>query len=167
MRQQLISPNQTVLGSFANQQQAEQALAALQAEQFAASHLAILPQSLSPNPSFYRTEARRSAAGGAMAGTVFGLMSGLLLGYMIVISPYTAQSNLLVALTGMTLLGAGIGAAGGSLIAALSGATVMQAAANPAASDPDRQYILVAEQVNPAEIDRARSIVAQFGMAEI
>lgn len=164
--QQLISPNQTVLGFFAEQSQAEQALQALQTANIAASRLAVLPQTLLPNPSFQVTEAKRSAAGGAVAGTVFGMMAGLLLGYMIVVSPYTAQNNLLEALTGMTLLGAGIGAAGGSLMAALSGATVTKAAVNPTESDPNRQYILVAEQIGAEDIDRARSIVSQFGIPE-
>jgi gas vesicle protein len=61
---------------------------------------------------------------------------------------------------GMTLAGAGVGAAGGGLIAALSGASVRKDAVETLAK-PVESYIVVAEQITPEQVIQAKQILGQ------
>ncbi len=160
--QQLIAPNQTVLGSFPDQPTAEAALQALRTAGLSTERMIILPKILQPNPPIEATEAKRGAAGGAIAGTLFGLMVGLVLGYMAVISPQVGSAHSNEILIGVALLGSGIGAAGGSLMGGLSGFNVSKAAAEPETVSPDEQYILVAEEISAETVTEVQSILAQL-----
>jgi uncharacterized membrane protein len=160
---QLIRPHQNSLASFSDRFLAEAAVQTLESAGFAREHLAIVPESLNPEPAVKETEAISSAGSGAIAGTVFGCMAGLLLGFMKVagadVDAVTGIDPLQVFI-GMTLAGAGVGAAGGGLIAALSGASVRKDAVETLAK-PTESYIIVAEQITPEQVIKAKQILGQ------
>lgn len=160
--QQLIAPNQTVLGFFPDLPAAEAALQSLQLAGFSADCFVILPTTLRPNPPVDATEAKRGAAGGAIAGTFLGLMIGLVLGYMATISSQVGAVHPTEVLIGLALLGSGVGAAGASLMGGLSGFNVSKAAAEPETIAPDERYVLVAEEISADAIAEIKTILAQL-----
>lgn len=160
--QQLIAPNQTVLGFFPDRSTAADALQALQAAGIATERMVILPTMLLPNPSIESTEAKRGAVGGAIAGTFLGLMIGLVLGYMATISSQVGAVRPNEVLIGLALLGSGIGAASASLMGGLSGFNVSKAAAEPETIAPDEQYILVAEEISAETLTEVEAVLAQL-----
>jgi uncharacterized membrane protein len=161
---QLIKPHQNSLASFSDRFLAEAAVQTLESAGFAREHLAIVPESISPEPAVKETEAISSAGSGAIAGTVFGCMAGLLLGFMKVagadVNAAVTGIDPLQVFVGMTLAGAGVGAAGGGLIAALSGASVRKDAVETLAK-PVESYIVVAEQITPEQVIQAKQILGQ------
>jgi uncharacterized membrane protein len=161
---QLIRPHQNSLASFSDRSSAEAAIQTLEAAGFAHDHLAIVPESLSPEPAVKETEAISNAGSGAIAGTVFGCMSGLLLGFMKVagadVDAALTEIDPLQVFIGMTLAGAGIGAAGGGLIAALGGASVRKDAVETLAK-PEESYVIVAEQMTPEQVIQAKQMLGQ------
>jgi hypothetical protein len=150
------------LGLFPDLPMAEAALRALQEADSSLQNVLIMPQILQPTPSIQDTEAKRSAGGGAIAGSVFGSMAGLLLGMMNVISPDVPHIDSAQVLIGMILAGAGVGAAGGSLIGALSGLKVPKGAAEPESAEATN-YIIVAEQITPDQVIKAKALLQQQG----
>jgi hypothetical protein len=164
---QLLAPHQSLLGSFPDASAAEAGMNALQQAGFDPEKLSIMSQSLEPNPPVLHTEAVRGAGGGALAGTVFGGLAGLLLGYMTAISPSLPQVGSAQVLIGMVLAGAGIGAAGGSLLGVISGARIPKSAETSEQKDRLGNYIIVAEQVTPEAVVQAKDLLKQFGSLDI
>lgn len=161
--EQLIAPHQNLLGLFPNLSAAESGRRALQEAGFPQEQLAILPQSLQPNPPFQSTEAGRSAKGGAIAGTVFGSMAGAILGYMAAASPTLNQADPTQVWIGIALAGSGIGAAAGSLIGGVSGLNVSKGSVTADSSDCPEQYVLVMEQGTSDQVIRAKQLLQELG----
>jgi uncharacterized membrane protein len=125
MNQQSIKES---VGMFASRDRAEAASRSLAEAGFAANQIGIDTQVLDPNPRIRDTKAAKSAGGGAIAGSLFGALVGLLL-VIISLNPLTSIANPAVTqpwltVVGVTLAAAGVGAAGGALMAALSGLNV-------------------------------------------
>lgn len=160
--QQLIAPHQTLLGVFPDLPTAEVALNTLRETGFSEVNMAILPQRLEPAPEAQHTEARRSAGGAAVAGTVFGSMAGLLLGFMTIISPNGPDVDPVQGLIGITLAGAGIGAAGTSLIGMLTGSKVSKGSTQPESTEATN-YVIVAEQATADQVIKAKEVLKQLG----
>lgn len=160
---QLVSPHQTLVGLFSDLATAEAAIRSLQESGFSENTLTLTSQALQPDPAVQDTEASRGAGGGAIAGTAFGSMAGLLLGFMSAISPGSPHIDSISTWVGIVLIGAGIGAAGGSLIGALSGAKVPKAASEQFDMDSNSEsYVILLEQTNPEEVEKAKQILKQF-----
>jgi F0F1-type ATP synthase assembly protein I len=166
---QLISPNGALVGLFSDLATAEAAMKALQEAGFSEDNFIVTPQALQPAPAIKDTEASRSAGGGALAGTVFGIMAGVLMGFMTTITPGTPPyTDSLSTLLGMTFLGAGIGAAGGSLMGALSGSKVSKAASEQFNLDPSTgSYVILMEQSVPEEVEKAKQVLKPLGQSSL
>lgn len=162
---QLISPDNPLVGLFPDLVTAEAAMKALQEAGFSEDSLILTAQALQPDPAVRDTEADRGAGGGALAGTVFGSMAALLLGFMSTISPGTSpHTEMISTLLGITFLGAGIGAAAGGLLGALSGSKVSKAASEQFGLDPSTEtYVILLEQSTPEEVEKAKQILKPLG----
>lgn len=156
----IANPPQYPVGLFADRPAAEAGLRALQETGFPNEQLSLVPQSLNPNPPIEETEAVRSAAGGALAGTMLGATVGLLLG--VISMQLTPEPISMGSLIAVVLAGSGIGAAGTSLIAGLSGASVNKAEAEPEKSRMTQGYLILAAG-GQSELQQAKQILQQHG----
>jgi hypothetical protein len=160
---QLANPRQQPIGLFGDLQTAETALNAVQEAGFSVENLSVMPQSLEPNPVIEDTEAKKSAGGGAIAGALSGAIGGLLFSYMSLNSPGTPDPQPISNAIGLVLAASGIGAAGGGLIAALSGAGVHKGAADPEYADLAHNYLVVAENTTPQDLAPIQEILRHCG----
>jgi hypothetical protein len=125
---QQTNHSQSILTGFRSAEAAEKAREQLLAAGFSPDRVSIQIQEISSEPPIAKTEAARSAKGGAIAGAVFGAFVSFLLVTVARSSPDSlpvvnfAPSQFLVG-----LIGAVAGAFAGSLIAALAGANVPKA----------------------------------------
>jgi hypothetical protein len=161
--EQLTTPHQILLGSFPHLSQAEAAVDALEKAEFDKKKLSLMPKEFQPDPPVPETEADRGARGGLLAGTVFGAIAGLVMGYMTTVSPGGPAFDGLSALVGITLAGAGIGAAGGGLIGVLSGVQVGKSASELQGANQAGEYVIVAEQMAPDEVMKAKELLKSLG----
>jgi hypothetical protein len=151
----------TPLAIFPDRETAEAAYSTLQEAGFAAERLSVKSQDIAPSPPVEDTEAQRSAGGGAIAGAIFGALAGLLLSVVSTQTEGTAALGPLNNLIGVVLAGSGVGAAGGSLIAALMGASVYRGETRMDYIEPVR-YIISAEG-NSEELERAKAVLGEKG----
>lgn len=159
MTQQTESP--TPLAIFPDRPTAEAAHNALQEAGFSAEQLSLVTQDIAPSPPVEKTEAQRSAGGGAMAGAMFGALAGLLLSVVSTQTLGTAAWGATSNLIGMVLAGSGIGAVGGSAIAALMGASVYSGESRMDYINPVR-YLVLAEGTTE-ELAKAKAVLEQRG----
>jgi len=165
------------VGLFSNRQEAENALYRLRDTGFEMDHISIVAKSgeglrdLSGNdydPSKSDTEQAKGGAGaGATAGAVTGGAIGLIGSLGVLAIPGVGAAAEVGFLLGNTLLGSGIGAAGGGLIGALIGWGVPEDKAN---YYNDRVYnendFLVMIEGTEAEIRAAESILQEGGIRD-
>lgn len=154
---QFLEPRQNSIGQFPTLQVAQSAFERLQQAGFSAEQMSLVPQSLDPHPNVDETDAARSAGGGAIAGAGMGGIVGLLLGYISIYAAGISHPQPLSDMLGITLAASGIGAAGGSVIAALTGANINKA------SEPSTQpenYLLLIDGT-PEELAQAQTILGQ------
>jgi hypothetical protein len=165
------------VGLFSNRSDAEAALYRLRDTGFDMDHISIVAKSgeglkdLSGNdyqPSQSDSEQAKGGAGaGATAGAVTGGTIGLIGSLGVLAIPGVGAAAEVGFLLGNTLLGSGIGAAGGGLIGALIGWGVPEEKAN---YYNDRVYnendFLVMVEGTEAEIRAAESILQEGGIRD-
>jgi uncharacterized membrane protein len=165
------------VGLFSNRQEAENALYRLRDTGFDMDHISIVAKSgeglkdLSGNdydPSKSDAEQAKDGAGaGATAGAITGGAIGLIGSLGVLAIPGVGAAAEVGFLLGNTLLGSGIGAAGGGLIGALIGWGVPEDKAN---YYNDRVYnendFLVMVEGTEAEIRAAESVLQEGGIRD-
>jgi hypothetical protein len=159
--QELKESRQYPVATFSQQEIAENAVKVLSQSNFAANRLVLLPQSL--EPAVNETRAAGSAKGGAIAGALTGAIAGLWFGYA---SLYGDLANAVVPveqLIGLTLAGSGVGAAGGSLLAAITGSNVIKDNVGTNYSDQVQSYVIFLEGTSE-EVAQAREILQAKGI---
>jgi predicted lipid-binding transport protein (Tim44 family) len=159
MTQPTESP--TPIAIFPDRPTAEAAHHALQEAGFSTEQLSVVAQDIAPSPPVEKTEAKQSAKGGAMAGAMFGALAGLLLSVVSTQTLGTAAFGPIDNLIGMVLAGSGIGAIGGSAIAALMGASVYSGESRMDYINPMR-YLVLAEGTEE-ELVKAKTVLEQQG----
>lgn len=150
-------PNQNPVALFEDQEAAEAARQALQAAGFAAEQVSLVPRSLDPNPPVRDTEARKSAGGGAIVGSLFGAIAGFLVGYISLILPRTPIIDI-GNVVGLVLAGSGVGAAMGGLIAMVTGTYVHKGEVEPQYAQMKQQFLIFVDGDADAQ-RRAREIM--------
>lgn len=153
--------SKTPLAVFPDRAMAEAAHHALQNAGFSVDHLSLVAQEKAPSPPVEKTEAKRSAGGGAIAGAMFGAIAGLLLSVASTATLGTAALGPISNLIGMVLAGSAIGAAGGGVIAALMGASVYQGESGLDYIEPVRYLVFAAGSTE--EVARAKEVLEQQG----
>ncbi|HEY9641685.1 MAG TPA: hypothetical protein V6C57_14455 [Coleofasciculaceae cyanobacterium] len=150
------------VATFSQEEIAENAVKVLSQSDFAADRLVLVPQSLEPIAE--ETRAGGSAKGGALAGGLTGAIAGLWLGY---VSLYGDTADVIIEpvrhLVGIALAGSGIGAAGGSLLAAITGSNVIKAGVGTNYRDQIQSYAIFL-QGTPEDIVRARQVLEAQGI---
>lgn len=160
-----MSNIQRTVGKFPSQQIAEEAQNALQSAGFSAEQISVEAQQeeMTPTPQISQSQAIKSAKGGAIAGTVFGSLAGFILSrgaFNFFSAGPDVSSDLLTLTIGVTLAGAGVGAAAFALIAALSGvnAPTEEGMTNPQSI---AQNYLIEIRGSEDEIEKAKEILRQ------
>jgi hypothetical protein len=158
--EQFVDPRQSPVGLFSNLETAETALDTLQNAGFSADHLSLVPQSLEPDPAVKDTELVESAKPGAIAGSLFGAIGGLLLSFLGSAGSGVPTGLSLENTIGLVLIGSGLGAVAGGLLAAMAGANVPKAEVEH--SDATHHYLILAEGTSD-RISQAKEILRQHG----
>lgn len=173
---QYLQPYQKPIGLFFDYETAENALNELLKAGFSAEHLSLIPQSLDPNRPVTDTEAAKSAKVGAIAGSFFGGVLGLTIGYISLNLFDFSHIHPLSHIIGLGLAGSALGAAYVALISALAGANVhkiqgkSQQDESAGASSDDSQngetYLILAEGT-ATQLSQAQAILRQNGAHDV
>ena len=156
---QITQSHQYPLQKFTDVQQAADALHLLEDQGFAPDRLSIVPESLQSRPSVQQTEAANNAGTGAVAGTVFGAMVGFLLASFSLSDVAAPDMAPIAQIVSISLIGSGVGAAGGAAIAAITGGSISKKAVESATTGEAENYLLVVDNTTPEEIQKAQSIL--------
>jgi hypothetical protein len=162
---------QRAIGTFANRQQAEEALHELRKSGFPMNRVSVLAKDTDRNEQIAGaqvkdrgdTEAQEGAGIGATTGTVLGGLGGLLVGLEALIIP-GAGPFLAAGTIATTLAGAGIGAAAGGIIGALTGLGIPEEEARDYSERVSQGEYLVILEGSEDEIRRAASILSRQGI---
>jgi len=162
--------NQTVFGIYLTRNDAEAAVAALQAANFSSRDVSVLlPQDVESQslPTQHTTKAPAAATAGAGSGAVVGGTIGWLagMGALVIpgIGPFLAVGPLVA-----TLIGAGVGGAVGGAAGGLIGLGIPQREAKIYEGRLSQGAILVAVQCSTSEqASQAKSVVAVTGAEDI
>ncbi|HEY9628030.1 MAG TPA: hypothetical protein V6C84_12060 [Coleofasciculaceae cyanobacterium] len=149
---------QSIVVSFSEKQVAEKALQALQTAGFTQDQLQLNSQ----NPPVPQTEAKKSGGKGAIVGALAGGLVGLIFGYAKVSLAETANVSLLGDSLGMVLAGSLVGAAGMSIIAAMSGVNVIKDQAGTETSALTPIFSVSVNASQPEDVAKAQSILEQY-----
>ncbi|MBD2295277.1 signal transduction histidine kinase LytS [Anabaena sphaerica FACHB-251] len=160
-------PYKRAIGTFANRQQAQQALSELRNSGFPMNTVSVLAKDTDPNEKIAGarvedrgdTEAQEGAGIGATTGTLLGGLGGLLVGLEALIIP-GAGPFLAAGTIATTLAGAGIGAAAGGLIGAITGLGIPEEEARDYSERVSQGEYLVILEGSEDEIRRAASILS-------
>jgi hypothetical protein len=163
-----LTSRQYPVATFSEQEMAENAVKILAQSNFSTDRLALLPQSLEPTVN--ETKAAGNAKSGAIAGSLTGAIAGLWFGY---VSLYGDTANIIEPVrhwVGIALAGSGIGAAGGSLLAAITGSNVVKASVATDYTNQVQSYAVflhgtAEEVVRARETLQAQGIDIQSGVA--
>lgn len=158
---QITQSHQYPLQKFTDVQQAADALHRLEEQGFDSERLAIVPESLQSRPPIEKTEAANNAGTGAVAGTVFGAMVGFLLASFSLSDVAAPDMAPLAQILSISLIGSGVGAAGGAAIAAITGGSVTKKAVESATKSEAENYLLVVDNTTPEEVQKAQTILQQ------
>ncbi|MFM2064069.1 MAG: hypothetical protein RLZZ507_3740 [Cyanobacteriota bacterium] len=162
---------QRAIGTFANRQQAEEALSELRNSGFPMNRVSVLAKDTERNEQIAGarvkdrgdTEAQEGAGIGATTGTVLGGLGGLLVGLEALIVP-GAGPFLAAGTIATTLAGAGIGAAAGGIIGALTGLGIPEEEARDYSERVSQGEYLVILEGSEDEIRRAASVLSKQGI---
>lgn len=157
---QIAQSHQFPIKKFTDVQQGASALNALQDAGFSPDRLALVPEAMNSTPQLAQTEAANNAGKGAIAGTVLGALAGFLLaalGQQDSASPAIASFPEILS---FALLASGVGAAGGALIAAITGSSVNQRTVEP--TGDSQSFLLVVDNTTQEEIQKAQEILQQM-----
>jgi hypothetical protein len=159
--QRLRETQQYPIASFPEQQVAEDALDTLVNAGFDKANLILTSQTL--KPTIEETEATQSAKAGAIVGALLGGIIGFLLGYVSLYADFLGAIEPVQHVIGLTLAGSGIGTAASSLIAAISGANVVQENLRADYVQPIQGYIIFWTG-SPEEVTNAQTVLQGKGL---
>lgn len=147
-----------IIGAFADQQLAEDALTVLQQSGFLSENFFSTVQT----PPVTETKAGENAGKGAIAGALCGAIIGFILSYAKTNFAENANSDDPVRnLVGMILAGSLVGAAGFGLMAAMTGVNVMKEGDDISALTPN--FLVFGKDLQPEEVTKAKRILIQHG----
>ncbi|NJR64308.1 MAG: hypothetical protein HC772_01610 [Leptolyngbyaceae cyanobacterium CRU_2_3] len=158
--QELTEARSYPVATFSKQDLAEQAINVLKSK-FSGDRLTLSSQAL--EPAINQTQAAGSAKGGAIAGALMGAIVGIWLGYMSLYGDLLGNIDPVRHLVGLGLAGSGIGAAGGSLLAAITGSNVIKVGIDINYSDQVQGYAIFL-QGTPDEVAQARKTLQAQGV---
>ncbi|MBE9177845.1 hypothetical protein IQ268_04515 [Oculatella sp. LEGE 06141] len=166
------SQNRRAVGLFANRQDAEQALYRLRDAGFNMDNVSVVAKNTGSSDhmagaSLDKGEQIRGGAGaGAVAGTATGGLLGLVGSLGVLAIPGVGPVAEVGIVLANTLLGSGIGAAGGSLIGALVGWGVPEEQAAYYNTQVEQGSYLVMLEGTEAEINSAQAVLSDRGIRD-
>lgn len=152
---------QQTIGIFYDENEAKNARDFLEAAGFSQEQLAIQLEAPTANQPVRETQAARSAAGGAVVGTLFGGVAGFLIAIVTKSLPETSVSLQLNPLA-LALAGAAIGTFGFSLIGAASGLNVPETI-SASSDEPAYKYRVLLDGTN-SDLLRGAEVLRQHGI---
>jgi hypothetical protein len=160
--QNVDTESQSFIFAFIQKEQAEQAYQVLREHGFTEEQV-VLDFLLADTVNIEQSEAKKSAGGGALVGTVLGGLVGLLLSLPRYMVASAGDQLYPMSFVGIILLGSGVGAAGMSLIAAISGMNAPKTNSQDINESKTYQYrvIILGEQEN---YEKAQQILQQYEM---
>lgn len=154
--QQSKQDNRQAVATYREQQAAQNAKQKLQEIGLSAEQIDIQFQALDPNPPIKQTQAKSSAAGGAIAGSLLGSIVALLLNFGALQAVQTPSGSLSAAIA----LGAGVGAAAGGLMGGLTGINVPGARTTEDRDRLTKRYMITVQGTED-EVFRATEFLRQ------
>lgn len=160
--QNLDTESQSYIFAFTQEEPAKQAYQLLTENGFSGEKV-VLDSLLADTGNIERSQAKRSAVGGAMVGTVLGGLAGLLVSLPTTNLTHAGDEISPISLVGIMWLGSGIGAVALGLIAAITGLSVPKTDLQYIDESKTYQYrvIITGEQ---EDYDRAQEILQEKGM---
>lgn len=154
------------IGSFATRQDAELALRELQEAGFDMDRVSVIAQNPETTDSMSGAEvksasdrAKGGAAAGATAGAATGGLIGLIGGLGVIVLPGVGAIAELGIVLANTLLGSGLGAAGGSLVGALIGWGIPEDVAKYYDEILSQGHYIILMEGTKAELNGAEAIL--------
>lgn len=146
---------------FYNENEAETAQSFLKEAGFTQEQLSVQPEAPTPNQPVRETQAKRSAAGGAIIGALFGGLVGFFIAIVTKSLPTTSVSLQLSPIA-LALAGAGVGAFGFTLMGAAMGVNVPETVSD-SNDTPAYKYRVLLTGTNE-DLLRAAEVLRQHGI---